>query len=298
MKIRFSVLSALALALAPLYSWAGGVAVIQSGDDQTYGRSTIEFSGDQVRIELMGAEQEGYLLMRDGSIYTVTTQGGQPFVMDLGGMMNMLGGFMEDQATLETPISDVVTVESTGRTEQVAGITGQVYNVTYIDEDGRQVTEEVVMGRHRALRELSSTLESWSRTMAEKMNTEVEDYDQTMGQLLTYGDGVLRMGEHYHLVSIDGNEPPASRFELPAAPQQMSDLGALMSGALNNSQAQPQSQTAQETAAETQGNAIGDFFNRRTQRQQDRVENRTEQEVDQATDRAVDRVIDNIFRRF
>lgn len=299
MKIRYSVLSVLALALAPLFAWAGGVAVIESGIDPGHGRSTIEFSGDQIRMELTGAELDGYLLMRDGSVYTVTTQGGQPFVMDLSAMMNMLGGFMEDQTSLEAPISDLVTVESTGRTEQVAGISGQVYNVTYIDDDGRQVTEEVVIGNHPALRALTRSLESWSRTMAERLNTEVADYDETMGQLLTYGDGILRLGSHYRLVSIDGNAPPASRFELPAAPQQMPDLGALMSGALSNNEGESASQSQQQTPAEAQGsNPIGDFFNRRSQRQQDRVESRTEQEVDQATDRAVDRAIDNIFRRF
>ena len=301
MKIRFSILSVLALTFTPLFAWAGGVAVIESGVDPSYGRSTIEFRDDQIRMELEGAGVDGYMLMRDGSLYTVTTQGGQPFVMDLGVMINMLGGFMEEQPTLEAPISNLVTVESTGRTEQVAGISGQVYNVTYIDEGGRQITEEVVIGNHPALRTLSRTLESWSRTMAEQMNSDVVDYEDTMGQLLTRGDGILRLGSHYRLVSIDGNAPPASRFELPAAPQQMPDLGALMSGALNNNQNQPeaQSQAQQEAPAEAQGsNPIGDFFNRRSQRQQDRVESRTEQEVDQATDRAVDRAIDNIFRRF
>lgn len=291
--------------LAPALALAGGMAVIESGDGSDFVRSTIEFRDDQLRLSMAQAEMEGYMLMRDGGLYAVTDQNGEPFVMDLGAMFDMMGELFDDQLAIETPITNLISVESTGRTEQVAGITGQVYQVTYRDDEQDEVvTQEVVIGNHPALRELSRSLETWSRALAERTGTGASDYNVTMNELLTRGDGVLRMGDFYRLVSLSSDTPAAARFELPAPPAQMPNIGALMSEAMQGAQEAMQgAQTSPEPSPQPQessaGNGgIGGFFDRRVRRQQERVEDRTDQEVERAADRAVDRALDSIFRRF
>lgn len=309
MKMRSSIIGALALAAMPALTWAGGTAVIMAGTESENMTTTIEFDGDRLRMGVDGMDAGGYMVMRDGTMYSVIDQGdGQPLVMDLGAMAGMFGGMlenMESQISLEAPIENLISIESAGRREQVAGINGQVFNVTFIDEDGQRTTEEVVIGNHRALRELSQSMEAWSRGMARSLNTDIADYEASMAPLLEHGDGILRMGDFYRLVSIDDSTPPASRFELPAAPQQMPDFASLISGALSGAeqaqQQQPQQQTSQQNAPAEASNPVSNFFNRRVQRQQDRVEDRAEEEInqaDRAVDSAVDRAIDSIFRRF
>jgi hypothetical protein len=62
---------------------------------------------------------------------------------------------------------------------------------------------------------------TWARMTAAYLSVDVDDYQGTMDTLLQHGDGILRMGSAYRLVSIDGSAPASSRFTLPAAPQQM-----------------------------------------------------------------------------
>ena len=81
-----------------------------------------------------------------------------------------------------------------GRNETVAGVPGQVYDLTYANEQGTRQTEEIVLGRDATLRELTETLATWGRMMAAYLSVDLSEYQGAMDDLLQYGDGILRLG--------------------------------------------------------------------------------------------------------
>lgn len=225
MNLR-SALIALTLTLLPTSVWAGGTAVLEAGTGANRVSTTIEFDDGNMRMSTAMPGFEGYMVMTETGIYMVTGMGGQPMVLDLGAMMSMMGGMagemMQSQGiSLNSGIGQFIEMDETGREETVAGIAGQVYNLTYTNGSGTPQTEEVVLGRDATLRELTETLATWSRMMAAYLSVDMNEYQGAMDDLLLAGDGILRLGSGYRLVSLDNAAPDAARFTLPAAPQQM-----------------------------------------------------------------------------
>lgn len=278
-------LIALSVSFFPVVSWAGGTAVIEFGSGNDSMQSQIEFDGNILRMGLPG-EAESYMLVRDERFFSVTHQGGQPIVMDMGQMLSQLGGMMGDmmgeQPTDVTgEINTLVSLESLGRNETIAGIDGEVYSVTYTDGEGASRTTEIVLGQDDRLNELTRAMQSWGQTMARILDT--PSNDETMDELLEEGDGILRFGDDYRLVSVDGNTPAASRFELPAEPQQIPGFGGMSFG------------QGDATGQSSVSNPVEAQAERQAERQQQRVEGRAQNEIDSAADRAVDRAVDSVF---
>ncbi|MDO8909333.1 MAG: hypothetical protein Q7W55_12655 [Pseudohongiella sp.] len=219
-------LSGVALTVLSGWSWAGGTAVLEAGVGANRVSSTIEFNNGNMRLGAAMPGFNGYMVMTDTGIYSVTTQMGRPMVLNLGAMMGMLGGMagemMQSQGfSLGNGIGQITELTDTGRDETVAGIAGRVYDITYVNDRGAPQTEELVLGRDATLRELTETLSTWSRMMAAYLSVDLGDYQGVMDNLLQHGDGILRLGSGYRLTSMDSNAPDPSRFTLPAAPQQM-----------------------------------------------------------------------------
>lgn len=286
-------LIAIAVAATPAWAWAGGKAVVEAGDGSDKTQISYEFDGALLRMDV--PKQPGsYMIMRDGKIYSVTEQNGQPMVIDMAGMGKMLGGMAQNQmASIDQDVDQFVSLNDTGRTETVAGIKGKVHVLTYVD-DGERKTEEIVLSNDKSLREMSEAMLRMSETMAKAFGVQVPEGSKRMGtEIMGKGNGVLRFGNHYKLVSISDSTPSASRFKLPAEPQQIPDLGSLFSGgAAANMDA-----GASGSASTGGGNPLADLFGQKAQRQQQRVEGRTDQQVDQATDKAVDKVLDKAFEK-
>jgi hypothetical protein len=223
-----ALLSGLVLTVFSGMSWAGGTAVLEAGIGANRVSSTIEFTGGNMRMGASMPGFNGYMVMTDTGIYSVTTRMGRPMVLNLGAMMSLLGGMAEEMMqsqglSLNNGIGQITEITDAGRDESVAGISGRVYNLTYVDDRGNPQTEELVLGRDANLRELTETLATWSRMMAAYLSVDLGDYQAVMDNLLQYGDGILRLGSGYRLASLDINAPDSSRFRLPAAPQQMPD---------------------------------------------------------------------------
>ena len=135
-------------------------------------------------------------------------------------MGGMAGEMMQSQGfSLNSGIGDFIDMNETGRAETVAGVPGQVYSLTFRNDRGTSQTEEIVLGRDATLRELTETLATWSRMMAAYLSIDLGEYQGAMDDLLQYGDGILRLGAGYRLVSLDDTAPDPARFTLPAAPQ-------------------------------------------------------------------------------
>ena len=225
MKLR-PFLAGITLSVVSTWAWAGGSAVIEAGMGTNAVRTAIEFGDGNMRMGTAMPGMEGYMVMTETGIYMVTGMGGRPTVLDLGALMSMMGGMAGDMLQaqgvgLNNGIGQVIELADTGREEVVAGIIGRVYNLTFTNDRGNPQTQEIVLGRDPALRELSNTMATWARMMAAYVSVDVGGYQDTMDTLLAHGDGILRMGSAYRLVSLDGSAPPAARFTLPAAPQQL-----------------------------------------------------------------------------
>jgi hypothetical protein len=286
--------AALALALMPALAWAGGKAVVESGDGSSNQvRSSIEYDGKgALRMDV--ADQPGnYMLVRDGKVYSVVSQDGQPVVMDLGAMMKMMGG-MAQQMAAQQPMAgsrdvvEFVSLSATGGSESVAGVDGRVYQLTYVDGNGQRQTETVVLSADARAHELTQAMFTMSTTMAQTMQIALPSGGQRLQSEIAGGkQGILRYGSQFRVLSFDGGSPAASRFALPAEPVQMPGLGGMLSGGV-------QADAELEASAQDTG-AVGDIVGEKAERQQQRVEDRANQEVDQATDSAVDKVLDKAF---
>lgn len=287
MESKKGMMWACAMALAPALSWAGGSAVLESGADADGRRTAVEFDGAQLRVGVLG-QADAYMIIRDGKVYSVSQRGGQPVVMDLSGVGQMLAGMMDGAVPgANGKVEQFLGLEATGRTETIAGIKGRVHRLSYIDDAGQRRDTDIVLAKDPRLQELMQSMNLMSRTLAQALGQPVSEGNERMTQkILGQGEGMLRFGDEFRVASIDGGTPAGSRFALPVQPQAMPDLGSLMSGA----QAE-----ASASGSASGGNPLSGLFGSKAERQRERIEGRTDQEVDQATDEAVDKALDKAF---
>ncbi|QHS10597.1 hypothetical protein [Sinimarinibacterium sp. NLF-5-8] len=228
------LLTTLALSALPLIAFAGGTVTLEMGSGADKTRGQLEFDGSKIRMDAAGAD-EGYLLVHDQSAYAVTRQDGQTMVIDLASMGKMFGGLVEQMGS-ELPGQDVskfIGLKKTGRAETVAGIKGEVHLLTYVDDDGQQKTDELVLSSDPRLREMTQALFTLSHAMARAFGVKADQIngtDKLAKELLGSNSGILRMGSDFRVSSINAASPAAARFALPAAPQQMPDLGKILQG--------------------------------------------------------------------
>lgn len=290
MNIR---IAATALVLCAVHSTAtAGTAVIEAGDDKESTRVTLEYRPGLLRMQPQENKEEGTMIVRDGKMYSIA--GGM--VIEMGSMINQLGKSMPMAQTPGTGpdnVSQFVGIRKTGRSETVAGIKGDVHEIQYKDENGRLVTEEAVLTRDARAREMRQAMELMSQTMRAAVNRPETAAEKKM--MAAYADqGVLRYGSNFRVVSLSDETPPASRFELPAKPTQMPNLGELLGGGGAAAGANASANADVEAGSSGGGisGVLGGLFGNKAERQQGRVEQRVEIETDQATDEAVDGVLD------
>jgi hypothetical protein len=147
-------------------------------------------------------------------------------VIDISQAMSMFGSTLQ-QAMPNAADARVEAFEATGRKQTVAGIEGEVYLVTYIDEKGeRQQGEMVLSEDQRALR-FRDAVYAMAKSVTRSIGKEV-DPKELQSQLLQKDMGVLSYGKDMTITTIEATEVADARFVLPAAPTDMSGLGGLM----------------------------------------------------------------------
>lgn len=295
MKLQLSAAIAV-LSMLPLSVLAAGKVVLDVGTPGTSEQASMEFEfdGSRIRMNLPVSDAQTYMLLRDGKVYTVMNQGGQPLVMDLSSVGQMFGDSMDRNLNVGSEANSLFSLEDTGRSETIAGIQGRVYTASYTDGNGRTQTDEIVIGNHPQLREFSQSMALWGSAVAESFgNTAAASSDESMQLVLDKGDGILRFGDSYRVSSVSNASIVASRFELPANAQQISGLGGLLSG--QDGEAAP----ARESGGlgGVLGGLLGGQAERQVDRQQEQAESRAEREIDGAVDRAFGRALDGIFGR-
>lgn len=259
---------------------AGGVAEIESGDGGERVRSQLEFDRDRLRMEARFGDGagEGYLIFRDGKPYAVSQVEGQTLVMEMGSMLAMGGPMAQGAGTDFSEVVEYLGLSATGRAETVGGLRGEVFRLDYRTANGARESRELVLGTQRAVRELTLALMQMSQALQQVAGTsEPEGSLKLQAELDRRQAGLLRYGDEFRLLSLADRTPPASRFELPAAPVQM-PAGLPFPAAAGGAES-----------------PFGGVLGEKMERQKERVEGRTEAEADAATDRAVDKVLDKAF---
>ena len=122
-QLKNSIPIAVTLALGLAGSAWADVTSVKTSDGQTM---TYEYEGDNLRIDI--GQQDSYMLLVDGTVYSVTRSDGEYMVVDVSQAMTMFGSAIRSAAPGAAD-SRVESFEATGRKETVAGIAGEVYLV-------------------------------------------------------------------------------------------------------------------------------------------------------------------------
>jgi hypothetical protein len=171
------------------------------------------------------------MLLREGTLYVVTVSDGQPMVINASSMMQAYSGFVQAAAPSATT-AEFVSLKKTGRKETVAGIEGEVYQLT-VREDGAEQVQEMVMSGDKRAREFRDALFAMA-TIGEQLLTDEQraDSEGLQRELQGMNMGVLRVGTDLTVTAIDSDTVAESRFVLPAEPMDMGNLGGMLSGML------------------------------------------------------------------
>lgn len=251
-----------------------GTATIMNGKDAT----TIEYAGDKLR---MNTDDDGYMVIRDGRMYVVT----DGTVMDASSMMGMFG------AAIPAPGPSAAKVEklsNTGRTETIAGLRGEIWEIRYIDDDGRRKTSEVVLSGDARAREFQAAMGLMTRTLLSAAGKDTRGADVMLKEFESRKRGMLRMDDEFRVSAVTDQRVAEDRFSLPSEPVSLPGFGG------NASNGDSEEQAASGSKGGALG-ALGGLFGQKAERQQERVEDRTESEVDEATDNVVDKALDKAF---
>ena len=215
----FSIRSRLAVSLAalaftPLAALAAGSASVNYGGEN--GQVYWQDNGT-VRVDMASAAGEGYALLRDNKVYMVNPNApqGMPQVMEVSEMFQLAAGFInEDEDDMFKDLGEnIQSIRKTGAHETIAGIQGEVYEITMQDETGNIETEQLVLTDDPTVIELSEAFLGFTGSMVGT------NYMNPLKAALPKGKhGLLRIGDGMIVESLDRNTPAASIFELPSEP--------------------------------------------------------------------------------
>ncbi|WP_439101379.1 hypothetical protein [Congregibacter sp.] len=242
-KICLSIL----LSVSPVlvFEASAGSATITSKDGAS---STFEYSDEYLRISI--PDQDGYAVVRDGSIYTVMQQDGRTLVIDAGSAMKGMGAGVATTVPAQFN-SEIGSLDKTGRTEVVAGIKGDVYELNFVDENGNEQIEEVVLSDDPRALEFRDGL-FLMMGVASKLTSEgtADSTASIQKALADINSGLLRYGQEMTVTDINGDNIDPARFELPAEPLNLQGIGAMLRNMSQQAPADTNSSEAADSSAE------------------------------------------------
>ncbi|WP_163559358.1 hypothetical protein [Halomonas sp. NO4] len=197
---------------------ADGQATMESGSGQNHATMEVSWAGDNLRMDFPGQPQAGFMLLKEGKGYMVSEMQGQTVIMEMAKLKAMaegLGG--NDAAIAGQQASEVNTLEASGETETVAGIEGEVYQLTWTDKAGNRHEDELVLSDDTRVRELSAGFDAYQQSMT-------DEPDAIAVALAERELGLLRFGDRFRLTSLSDESPDASRFELPEDAQSFEEM--------------------------------------------------------------------------
>lgn len=202
---------------AALPAFADGKATIATTDTQDAMQMVIHWAGDNMRMDFP-AQQQGYMLMRDGKGYMVTEQGGQTIIMDMA-MLKEMTDAMGDEANAvnANQAKSVESLEATGEKDTIAGIEGEVYRIQWVDHGDNTHDDEMVLSDDPLGREMLQAFQSYVEIV-------MDEPDPIGATLLDRDLGMLKFGDKFRIVEIAEASPAADAFELPENAMTMQDM--------------------------------------------------------------------------
>ncbi|MEX1082300.1 MAG: hypothetical protein WD382_12200 [Halofilum sp. (in: g-proteobacteria)] len=204
--------------LVPALGWAGGSATIQANSPSGAVQMDIRWDGGgAMRMEM--PEQPGaYMLVRDGTGYSVAQQGGRTMVIDMSSIREMGAAGGGGQEMAPDDFGSLEELENTGERETVAGVAGEVYRVIWTGPDGNRNEDRAVLSSEPLALELTR---AFAETTEALSGSDQESFGQVVDE---HGLGILRFADHFEVVAVSDDDPAGSVFELPAEPMTMQDL--------------------------------------------------------------------------
>ena len=166
-------------------------------------------------------------------------------VLEIGFMTKALVSLAAQYAEQMPGASESGELESTGRTERVAGIKGEVYR--YYDED-EKTEVEVVLTKDRDVVEVTKAM------MAALASLLGDDDLRAQSKRAYEGKGLLMTrseDSEFRLASVSDKAVPKSRFELPAEPTKIGFDFSNLIGQANSAPANEAAAEAQEQEGKT-----------------------------------------------
>lgn len=204
---------ALAALLASLSATAladtvGTYLLASEGKSQTM---TVSYKNDQsIRMDV---GQGTYMLVSGAKVYMVTSQGGQTTVVD----MDTLPKFAVPQGKA-TEAQGKAKVTKTGRTETIAGVKGDVWEIV---ADGQK--HEAVISTDKRVQGLNKAFNALARRMGQALGGDsARQIELALAEAQKHGTGgLLRSDRNMVLQSVSERSLPSSHYQLPAGAKPM-----------------------------------------------------------------------------
>jgi hypothetical protein len=235
------VVTALMLCGAGLYADYTMVYEMHDPEDpKSVVTSTFRYKDAQhgrIDMKMSGTKDSNTILISGKKAYMISRENGETNVVDMDEMMKMalmFGGGMpmdaeEEQAAAED--DGRYQFKRTGKKERVAGIKGEVWQITY-EEDGRKKTEEAVMTDDSDYIDAMHAYEA----VIKRMESGAGDMFPTEDLYLVHDGYVpLRIGNEMTLKSFSDDNVDPALFTLPKGAQvAKSPFGSMFASGGNN----------------------------------------------------------------
>lgn len=170
----------------------------------------------------LSVDQAGFELMRGGELYLGIRNGERYNIMHIGQMARQMQQFGGSNALAgllggdRDRLPSKAQFEPLGRSETVAGITGEVYAVTTHSASGAR-TEEAVLARHPQLETMqAAVLDAAGQTLQLLGPGPAREHGRIIQQIREAGLGaVIRYGAEFELVELHTDTIAEARFQLP-----------------------------------------------------------------------------------
>lgn len=194
-------------ALLPLTAAADMIGTYQMTDDDGGHKNTmtIQYKDDQhIRME---TGQGNYVLITGARVYAVSNHKGKITAVDLDTMPKFT-----PPKTAEPASKGKGSMVKTGRTEVIAGIKGDVYEIT--SEDGEKM--EAVMSSDKRAGALTRAFVAFAKRMSQTMGNDTASSMEFALARAGKGYGaILRANNNFVLQSLKEASLPASNYQLP-----------------------------------------------------------------------------------
>lgn len=164
-------------------------------------------------------EKNSYILLLKNKVYAIHKEDGRYQALDLSSLIEGLGALAEEMSPVsidkELEIDwDANRLKKTGKTETVAGITGDIYQ---LEENNKG--EFIVLSDNKTAQEMTAAYFLLMQAI-----TAQNDKINIDRALPKNQQGLLQAGKNFKLISLSNKKPSHSLFKLPAEPQNLGEM--------------------------------------------------------------------------